>query len=127
MEFQCIGWAHDHGLLWSTNAHRFGNFTNGKNQNFVDKYLTTNQSILKIEICTSQIHQHKQTCGKKKQPICQFRISKTTSEIYKILSPLNENDNNSNLPKITFQNFQKLVNMGLGVDISFDQFLSYYS
>jgi hypothetical protein len=50
-------------------------------------------------------------------------ISKTTSEIYKILSPFNENDNNYNLCKITFQIFQKLVNTGLGVDISFNQFL----
>jgi hypothetical protein len=41
-----------------------------------------------------------------------------------ILLPLNENDNNSNICKIKFQNFQKLVNMGLGVDISLDQFLS---
>jgi hypothetical protein len=62
---------------------------------------------------------------KKTRTIFLIPISKTISEIYKILSPLNENDNDFNLCKITFQNLQKLVNMGLGVDISLDQFLSY--
>jgi hypothetical protein len=37
----------------------------------------------------------------------------------KILSPLNEKDINSNLHEI----FQKLVDMGLGLEISFHQFL----
>jgi hypothetical protein len=109
-------------LLWSKNAHKFGISTNEKNENYVDKYLTTNQSILKIEIHRSQIHQHKQTFGKTTTTNLLIPISKTIGEIYKILSPLNENDNNSNLCKITFQIFKKIVNMGLGVDISFDQF-----
>jgi len=51
-------------------------------------------------------------------------IFKPSMRCTKILSPLNENDNNSNLHKITFQNFQKLVNMGLGIDISIHQILS---
>ncbi len=51
-------------------------------------------------------------------------IFKPLMRCTKILSPLNENDNNSNLRKITFQNFQKLVNMGLGIDILIHQFLS---
>jgi hypothetical protein len=41
----------------------------------------------------------------------------------KILSLLNEKDINSNLHEISFQNFKKLVDMGLGLDISFHQFL----
>jgi hypothetical protein len=52
-------------LLWSKNAHRFGISTNEKN---VAKYLTIDQSILKIGIRISRIHQHKQTCGKKQEP-----------------------------------------------------------
>jgi hypothetical protein len=43
----------------------------------------------------------------------------------KILSPLNEKDNNSNIHEITFQNFKNLVDMRLGLEFSFDQFLSY--
>jgi hypothetical protein len=42
----------------------------------------------------------------------------------KILSPLIERDNNSNLREIAFQNLKKLVYMKLGVEISFKQFLS---
>ncbi len=41
----------------------------------------------------------------------------------KKLSFLNEKDINSNLHEISFQNFQKLVDMGLGLEISFHQFL----
>jgi hypothetical protein len=41
----------------------------------------------------------------------------------KILSPSNEKDNNSNLCETTFQIFQKLVDMRLGVEISFHQIL----
>jgi hypothetical protein len=43
----------------------------------------------------------------------------------KILSPLNEKDNNSNLCEVTFQNLKKLVDMKLGLEISFDQNLLY--
>jgi hypothetical protein len=62
-KFQTIGLAHGHGL-WFKNGTRFGIFINEKIKIFVDKYLTTNQSILQIEFCNSQIHQHKQTCQK---------------------------------------------------------------
>jgi hypothetical protein len=41
----------------------------------------------------------------------------------KILSPFNEKDLNSNICEISFQNFQKFVDMGLGLEISFHQFL----
>jgi hypothetical protein len=40
----------------------------------------------------------------------------------KILSPLNEHNNNPNLHQMTLKNFKKLV-MGLGLEISFDKFL----
>jgi len=45
MEFQSISLARDHGLSWSKNAPKFGIFLIEKIENFVDKYLTTNQSI----------------------------------------------------------------------------------
>ncbi len=50
------------------NAPMFGNSSNKDIENFVNKYLTTNQSILQNKICATQIHQHKQTC-KEKTPI----------------------------------------------------------
>jgi hypothetical protein len=41
----------------------------------------------------------------------------------KILWLLNEKDNNQNIHHIDFQIFKKLVDMKLGLEISFDQFL----
>jgi len=61
--------------------------------------------------------------SKKTQPICQFRYPKSQMKCIQILSPLIKNDINSNLHEICFQNFQKLVDMGLGLEISFHQFL----
>jgi hypothetical protein len=62
--------------------------------------------------------------SRKKTTNLSIPIFKPSMRCTKILLLLNENDNNSNLRKITFQNFQNLVNMGLGVNISFNQFLS---
>jgi len=64
-KFQSTTLCHDHGLLWSKNVSRFGIFTNEEFENFVDKYLTIDQTIFKMKICNCQIHQHKQTCRKK--------------------------------------------------------------
>jgi hypothetical protein len=58
-DFQSTSLTHDHRLLWSKNVPRFGIFTNEEIEIFVDKYLTIDQSIFNIEICNSQIHQHK--------------------------------------------------------------------
>ncbi len=41
---------HDHILLWVKNVPWFGVRTNENIEHFVDKYLTTNQTILKGEI-----------------------------------------------------------------------------
>jgi hypothetical protein len=42
-----------------------------------------------------------------------------------ILLPLDEQDRMPNHGKINIQNYKKLVNMGLGEDIFFEQFLLY--
>ncbi len=81
---------HDHGLLWVQNAPTFGVSKNEKIECFVHKYLTTNQTMLSIEIC--QIHQHKRTCRKKIQLICQFQYPKPPMKQTKILFPLDEQD-----------------------------------
>jgi hypothetical protein len=49
-------------------------------------------------------------------------ISKTTNEMHKKLSPLNEHNNNPNFCEIFSQIFKKIIDMGLGVKISLDQF-----
>jgi hypothetical protein len=61
-------------LLWSKNTFRIGISTNEEIEN-VDKYKKVDQSILKTKIHNNQIHQDKQTCQGKKQPICRFQYS----------------------------------------------------
>jgi hypothetical protein len=52
-------------------------------ENFVNKYLTTNQSILQKTICGTQLHEHKQTC-KEKMPInLRVSIFQTKNEMLK--------------------------------------------
>jgi hypothetical protein len=41
---------HDHGLLWVQNALTFGVSKNEKIECFVNKYLTTDKTMLSIEI-----------------------------------------------------------------------------
>ncbi len=62
IKLQSTSLAHDYGLLWSKNVHRFGISTNQEIENFVDKYLITSWNIFKTNIRNSQILQHKQTC-----------------------------------------------------------------
>jgi len=61
---------------------------------------------------------------KKKMSInLSISISKTTNETYKILLLLDEQDCMPNQGEINIQIYKKLINMGLGEDISFEQFL----
>jgi hypothetical protein len=45
--------------LWIENAPRFGICSNETIENFVNKYSTIDQTMLKIDIQNMQIHQHK--------------------------------------------------------------------
>jgi hypothetical protein len=53
-EFQSEGLAHDYGLLWVQSALQFGISSNETIENFIDKYITTDQTFFPIEI-----HKHK--------------------------------------------------------------------
>jgi hypothetical protein len=58
-------------LLWSKNGPKFGIVTNEEVENFIDKYLTTDQSIFNRKNHNSQdinTNEHVE----KKQQICQF-------------------------------------------------------
>jgi len=61
-------------------------------ENFVDKYLTTNQTLLSVEIHSAQIHQNKWSCQEKNQPICRFQYFKPPMKSTTILLPLDEHD-----------------------------------
>ncbi len=56
----------------------------------------------------------------KKQLVCWFKYSKPPMKCTKILSALNEKDNNSTLCEITFQIFKNLIDMKLGLNFLFD-------
>jgi hypothetical protein len=71
-KFQLGGLSHDHGLLWVQNVPIFGVSENEKNACFVNKYLTTFQTMFSKEICNMQIHQDKKKLAKKIQLNCQF-------------------------------------------------------
>lgn len=70
IKFQSRGLAYDHGLLWVKNAQQYNISPNEEVKKIINKYLTTNQIILKNELQTTQIHKHKRTCRKKGQLIC---------------------------------------------------------
>lgn len=69
-KFQASKLFHDYGLLWIENAPRFDIKSNESIKKNVYKYLIIDQTILKEEICTTQLHQHKQTSRNNCQPIC---------------------------------------------------------
>jgi hypothetical protein len=64
------------------------------------------QTILKNELRTTQIHKHKWTYRKKFQLICQFQFPKPLMRCIKMLLQLNENEHTLNLYQITIQIFE---------------------
>jgi hypothetical protein len=90
--FQSGGLAHDHGLLWVQSVLQFGISSNETIENFIDKYITNDQTFFPIEIHSSQIHQHKRTCQKKNQPICQFQYPKLPMKSTTNILPLDEHN-----------------------------------
>jgi len=60
--------------------------------------------------------------GFKHQPICRFQYPKPPIKHIKILLPFDEQDCMPNHGEINIQIYKKLINMGLGEDISFEFF-----
>jgi hypothetical protein len=115
-KFQLRGLLHDYGLLWIENAPRNDVFQNEDIECFVNKYLTTDQTMFKHKICNMQIHQHKRTCRKKFQTIV---ISKTTNETHTKTITFKEENCISKHRDISIKIYKKLIDMGLGEHISF--------
>jgi hypothetical protein len=59
-------------------------------EQFVDKYVTSNNSLLPSHLKNLQMHKHKQTCRKKNQAVCQFHYPLPPMPCIKILKPLKE-------------------------------------
>ncbi len=112
--------------MWIKNAPSFGTCLNEAIENFVNKYSTTYQTMLKIDIQNMQIHHHKWTCRKKHKHVCQFhfQFQKPPMKSTKVLLPLEEGECIVDLCQTTTTIFKQLVNMGLSEDNSFDKFLT---
>ncbi len=93
--------------MWVQNAPQFGISPNETIENFIDKYITIDQTFFPIEICSAQIDQHKQTCQKKNRPICQFQYPKLPMKSTTNILPLNEHDYVPKFHEITNNIFLK--------------------
>jgi hypothetical protein len=58
-KFQNRGIEHDHGLLWIKDALIYGVDNNETIEQFVNKYVTLNNSLLPSHLQDSQMHKHK--------------------------------------------------------------------
>jgi hypothetical protein len=67
-KFQNRGSEHDHGLLWIKNGPMYGVDSNETIEQFVNKYVISNNSLFPLHLKDLQMHKHKQTCRKK--PSC---------------------------------------------------------
>ncbi len=86
-KFQNYGSEHDHGLLWTKNAHMYGIHTNGKNEQFVNMYISCDTSILLNPLQNAQQHQHTHTC-KEKNHVCRLHYPLPPMCEIKFLEPL---------------------------------------
>jgi len=79
--------------------------------------------MLPIKIHNMKIQQHKIKYKKKRQQNFQLQYPKPPMKHTKILLPLDEKIICQTMGKLIFKFIKKLINMGLGEDISFEQFL----
>ncbi len=86
--FQNRGSEHDHGLLWIKNGPTYGVNSIETIEQFVDKYVTSNNSLLPSHLKNLQMHKHRQTWRKKNQVVCWFHYPLPPMPCIKILEPL---------------------------------------
>ncbi len=89
-KFQNRGNEHYHGLLWIKNGPTYGANSNETIEQFVYKYVTSNNSLLPLHLKDSQKHKHEQTSRKKNQVVCRFHYPLPPMPCTKILEPLKE-------------------------------------
>ncbi len=127
IKFQNKGNEHDHGLLLIKNGPTYGVDSNEIIEQFVDKYVTSNNSLFPSHLKYSQMHKHRQTCRKKNQVVCQFHYPLPPMLWIETLEPFKKTllfGKRKKLSNITNRNFETLDNMKMGVDISFEDFLN---
>jgi hypothetical protein len=74
--------------LWIKNGPTYGVDSNETIEQFVNKYVRSNNSLLPSHLKDSQMHRHRQTCRKKNQVVCQLHYPLPPMPCTKILEPL---------------------------------------
>jgi hypothetical protein len=126
-EFQNRGSEHDHGLIWIKNAPIYGINTNVEIEAFIDRYISSDVSLLPTKLQNAQQHQHSRTCRKKNKAICRFHYPLPPMWETKILEPLTPNENLSvsidSFKKQATKIFQSLRDLNINTNLTFQQFL----
>ena len=99
-EFQSRGSQHDHGLIWIKDAPCYELCPKKDVVDFIDRYISTDQSILPEDLQEIQTHQHKSTCFKRKKK-CRFHFPRPPMLETMILKPFVDKElENFNLSSI---------------------------
>jgi hypothetical protein len=124
-KFQHRGSEHEHALIWIKNAPKFRVNSKEEIENFVEKYISTDKSLLPSTLQEAQTHKHSRTCRKKGQSICRFHYPLPPMKQTTILEPLENTDAKTLL---YLQNkakdiFLYLKQLETGIDMKFEDFL----
>jgi len=116
-------------LLWIEGAPKFGENSDEKVCNFIDKIISCSKPASSSELdelVSRQVHKHSFTCKKKFQEQCRFHFPQPPMKSTQILYPLNNIDEISvlNRHKATWKRVNEQLNaMKEGEDISFEELL----
>ncbi len=130
VEFQQRGSPHIHLLLWIEGAPKFGEDSDEKVCNFVDKIISCSKpaGICELgELVSRQEHKHSFTCKKKFQKQCRFNFPQPPMKSTQILYPLSDVKEISllNQHKATWKEIREQLNdMKEGDNISFEELLT---
>ncbi|XP_078352155.1 uncharacterized protein LOC144636825 [Oculina patagonica] len=130
VEFQQRGSPHIHMLLWIEGAPKFGEDSDEKVCEFVDKIISCSKPASGCELdelVSRQEHKHSFTCKKKFQKQCRFNFPQPPMKSTQILYPLSDIENTSllNQHKATWKEInEKLNTMREGENISFEKLLN---
>lgn len=125
-EFQHRGSEHEHAVIWVKNAPQFRNNSNKEIESFVDKYISSDKSLLPVALQEAQTHKHSRTCKKKGHSICRFHYPLPPMNRTMVLEPLGE----TNVSKLSLlknkakEIFTYLQNVEAGSEVEFDEFIS---
>ena len=95
-------------------------------ERFVDKYITTDKTLLPEALQEAQTHKHLHTCRKKCQSLCRFHYPLPLMKKTLVLQPLEDMNecNFSFLKEKDKKIFIFLKDLGTGIEMKFEEFLN---